>query len=108
MTVFQGAVDASFAAFGIDGTYTPVGGEPVPARVIAGRPDTIVGFGEARIHAGTGSFEIRVSEVAARAPPRASPSGAIRIGWCGASTRGGHELSLMSACRMQILRWLEG
>ena len=46
MTVFQGAVDATFAAFGIDAVYTPAGGEPVPVRVIARRPDTIVGFGE--------------------------------------------------------------
>ena len=28
MTVFQGAVDATFAAFGIDALYTPAGGEP--------------------------------------------------------------------------------
>jgi hypothetical protein len=27
--VFQGAVDATFAAFGIDATYVPAGGEPV-------------------------------------------------------------------------------
>jgi hypothetical protein len=33
-------------------------------RVIARRPDTIVGFGETRIHAETASFEVRVSEVA--------------------------------------------
>jgi hypothetical protein len=44
MTVFHGAVDASFAAFGTDAIYTPAGGEPVPVRVIARRPDTIVGF----------------------------------------------------------------
>jgi hypothetical protein len=50
MTVFQGAVDATFAAFGIDATYTPMGGDPVTVRVIARRPDTIVGFGETRIH----------------------------------------------------------
>jgi hypothetical protein len=29
---------------GIDATYTPAGGEPVPVRMIARRPDTIVGF----------------------------------------------------------------
>jgi hypothetical protein len=43
MTVFEGAVDATFAAFGIDALYTPAGGEPVSVRVIARRPDTIVG-----------------------------------------------------------------
>jgi hypothetical protein len=54
MTAFQGAVDATFAEFGIDALYTPAGGEPVSVRVIARRPDTIVGFGETRIHAETG------------------------------------------------------
>jgi hypothetical protein len=33
-------------------------------RVIARRPDTIVGFGETRIHAETATFEVRASEVA--------------------------------------------
>jgi hypothetical protein len=64
MTVFQGAVDATFAAFGIDALYTPAGGDPIPVRVIARRPDTIVGFGETRIHAETTTFEVRASEVA--------------------------------------------
>jgi hypothetical protein len=64
MTVFAGAVDASFAAFGIDAAYTPAGGDPVPVRVIARRPDAIVGFGDTRIHAETATFELRASEVA--------------------------------------------
>jgi len=64
MTAFQDAVDATFAAFGIDAAYTPAGGEPIPVRVIARRPDTIVGFGETRIHAETATFELRASEVA--------------------------------------------
>jgi hypothetical protein len=64
MTVFAGAVDATFAAFCIDAVYTPAGGEPVSVRVIARRPDTIVGFAETRIHAETSTFEIRASEVA--------------------------------------------
>ena len=68
MTAFQGAVDAAFAAFGIDAVYTPAGGEPVSARVIARRPDTIVGFGETRIHAETATFEVRASEVAGPRP----------------------------------------
>ena len=55
MTVFQGAVDATFDAFGTDAVYTPAGGDPVLVRVIARRPDTIVGFGETRIHAETAS-----------------------------------------------------
>jgi hypothetical protein len=68
MTVFQGAVDATFAAFGIDALYTPAGGEPVSVRVIARRPDTIVGFGETRIHAETAMFEVRASDVASPRP----------------------------------------
>ena len=68
MTVFQGAVDATFAAFGTHAIYTPMGGEPVPVRVIARRPDTIVGFGETRIHAETATFELRASEVAKPCP----------------------------------------
>jgi hypothetical protein len=67
-TAFAGAVDATFAAFGIDAVYTPAGGEPVPVRVIARRPDTIVGFGETRIHAETAIFELRASEVASPRP----------------------------------------
>jgi RNase P/RNase MRP subunit p29 len=64
MTVLHGAVDATFAAFGIDALYTPAGGEPIAARVIAKRPDTIVGFGETRIHTETATFEVRASDVA--------------------------------------------
>ena len=37
-------------------------------RVIARRQDTIVGFGETRIHAETATFELRVSEVASPQP----------------------------------------
>jgi hypothetical protein len=64
MTVFQGAVDATFAAFGINAVYTPAGDEAASVRVIARRPDTIVGFGETRIHTETAVFELRASEVA--------------------------------------------
>jgi hypothetical protein len=64
MTVFQGAVDATFAAFGIDAVYTPAADDPVPVRVIIRRPDTIVGFSETRIHAETATFEVRASAVA--------------------------------------------
>ncbi len=62
--VFAGAVDATFEGFGIDAVYTPAGGEPVSVRIIAKRPDAIVGFGETRIHAETATFEVRTSEVA--------------------------------------------
>jgi hypothetical protein len=53
MTVFQGAVDAAFAAFGVDASYTSADGGPISVRVLAKRPDPIVGFGETRIHAET-------------------------------------------------------
>jgi hypothetical protein len=68
MTVFAGAVDATFAAFGIDAVYTPADGEPVSVRVIAKRSDTIVGFGETRIHAETATFAVRASEVPSPRP----------------------------------------
>ena len=68
MTVFAGAVDATFAAFGIEALYTPAGGEPIPVRVIARRPDAIVGFGETSIHVETATFELRASEVASPRP----------------------------------------
>jgi hypothetical protein len=68
MTVFEGAVDATFAAFGIDAIYTPEGGEQVSVRVVARRPDTIVGFGDTRIHAETAAFEVRASEIASPRP----------------------------------------
>ena len=55
--------------------YTPAGGGPVPVRVIARRPDTIVGFGETRIHTETATFELRASEVAS---PR--PRGQLTVG----------------------------
>jgi hypothetical protein len=37
-------------------------------RVIARRPDTIVGFGETRIHAETATFELRASEIPSPRP----------------------------------------
>jgi len=63
MMVFAGAVDATFAVLGSDAVYTPVGGDPVSVRVIARRPDTIVGFGETLIHTETTAFELRASEI---------------------------------------------
>ena len=69
MTVFVGAVDATFAAFGIDAVYTPAGGgEPASVRIIAKRPDAIIGFGETRIHAETATFEVWASEIASPRP----------------------------------------
>ena len=58
------AVDDCFRHLGRDAVYTADGGEPVTVRVIAKRPDEIVGLGETRIHAGTTLFDVRVSEIA--------------------------------------------
>ena len=58
------AVDDCFRHLGRDAVYTADGGEPVTVRVIAKRPDEIVGLGETRIHAGTALFDVRVSEIA--------------------------------------------
>jgi hypothetical protein len=49
-------------------TYTPAGGGPISVRVIARRPDTIVGFGDTRIHTESATFELRASEVAGPRP----------------------------------------
>ena len=68
MKAIAGAVDATLAAFGIDATYTPAGGEPLPVQVIARRRDTIVGFCDTRIHAEIATFELRASEVASPRP----------------------------------------
>ncbi|MGI9433565.1 MAG: head-tail joining protein [Geminicoccaceae bacterium] len=68
MEAFSGAVDATFAGFGVDAIYTPTDSSPITVRVIARRPDTIVGFGETRIHAETATFEVRVNEVAEPRP----------------------------------------
>jgi hypothetical protein len=67
---------------------------------LRGAPDTIVGFGDTRLHAEAATFELRASEVA---NPRAgdqltvsgetfvvqgSPSGGIQTGLCGQSMCG--------------------
>jgi hypothetical protein len=72
---------------------------------IAKRPDTIVGFGETRIHAETATFEVQAREVASPRPDhqltvdgetfvvQASRSGAIPNGRCGGAwTREQREL----------------
>ncbi len=70
------AVDDCFRNLGRAAVYTADGGDPVTVRVIAKRPDEIVGLGETRIHAGTALFDVRVSEIAEpRAGDRLSVDG---------------------------------
>lgn len=65
MTAFAIAISTMFAdpSIAIDAIYTPVAGVPMSVRVIARRPDEIVGFGDTRVHAATAVFDVRISEV---------------------------------------------
>ncbi len=65
MTAVGTAMDVLFADPNIasDGLYIPSGDDAVPVRLIARRPDQIIGFGETRVHSETTLFDIRVSEV---------------------------------------------
>jgi hypothetical protein len=64
MTVFARAIDDLFADpnLAVDAVYLPEGGEPVPVRLIARRPDRVLEFGEARLHAETAVFDVRTSQ----------------------------------------------
>lgn len=62
------ALDITFDEFGVDALYSPQEGTAVNIRVIAIRPDEIVGFGETRVHAETALYEARVSELAQPSP----------------------------------------
>jgi hypothetical protein len=68
MTVMRSAIDSVFDAFGFSATYVPAGGDPLVVKVIARRPDTIVGFGETRVHTETATLELRASEVVSPRP----------------------------------------
>jgi len=57
------ALDITFDEFGVDALYSPQEGTAVNIRVIAIRPDEIVGFGETRVHSETALYEARVSEL---------------------------------------------
>lgn len=61
---FTVAIDRLFAQLAVDAVYTSQGGTPTAVRVIARRPDQIVGFGETRLLAETTMFDVRTSEVA--------------------------------------------
>jgi hypothetical protein len=61
-------LDVAFAEFGVDALYSPQGGVAENIRVIATRPDEIVGFGDTRVITETALFEVRASEVAEPQP----------------------------------------
>ena len=67
MTAFADAIDDLFADPNLAVTvlYQQPGGEALPVRALARRPDRDVQFGDIALHAATSAFEIRVSEVAA-------------------------------------------
>ena len=67
-TLASETLDVTFAEFGVDALYTPQGGVAENIRVIATRPDEIVGFGDTRVHTETALFEVRVSEVSQPRP----------------------------------------
>ena len=97
MTVFQGAVDATFAAFGIDAVYTQAGGDSVPVKVIARRRTRSLALRDAhpcrdrelsscgRARSQTLGPVISSSWAGRRSSSRASRSGAIPTGCYGAS-----------------------
>lgn len=65
-------VDAVFRQFGTPATLMAAsgvagGGSPIPVRVIAKRPDTLISYGATAVVSETARFELRVSEVAAPA-----------------------------------------
>ena len=68
VTLASEALDVTFVEFGVDALYTPQGGDSVNIRVIATRPDEIVGFGDTRVHTETVLYEVRASEVSQPRP----------------------------------------
>ena len=66
MTAFAAALDALFqdVNLGLDATWYPSGGAPVPVRVIRKAPDEVTAFGSAQILSETALIDVRVSEMA--------------------------------------------
>ena len=60
------AIDALFADPNLarDAVYTPEGGAPATVRLVLRRPDTVTGFGDARVWSETTRADLRVAEVA--------------------------------------------
>lgn len=57
-TLFADPNLAQEASYQVGGT-----GTPLTIRIVARRPDQIIGFGETRLHSESDVFDIRVSEV---------------------------------------------
>ncbi len=55
--------------------YTPAIGEPKTVRLIARRPDEVIGFGETRIHAETTLFDVKTSDI-----PDPRPGECLNVG----------------------------
>jgi len=66
MTAFAVAMDALFADvnLGLDATWYPAGGAPVPVRVIRKAPNEVTAFGSAQILSDTTLIDVRISEMA--------------------------------------------
>ena len=66
MTANAVALDALFADvnLGLDATWYPAGGAPVPIRLIRRAPDEVTSFGSARILSETTLIDVRVAEMA--------------------------------------------
>ena len=77
MNAFAVALDALFADvnLGLDATWYPAGGAPVPVRVIRKAPDEVTSFGSARILSETTLIDVRISEM-----PNPKPGDGISIG----------------------------
>ncbi len=77
MNAFAVALDALFADvnLGLDATWYPSGGAPVPVRVIRKAPDEVTRFGAAQILSDTTLVDVRVSEM-----PNPKPGDGISIG----------------------------
>ncbi len=77
MSVFAQAIDDLFADpnLAADAVYLPEDGEPIPVRVITRRPDRVLEFGDARLHAETAVFEVRAGEV-----PNPRPGDRLDVG----------------------------
>lgn len=65
INAFAAAIDVLFADPNIasEALYTPVEGKPKAVRVVARRPDTITGWGAARIVAATAVFDVRLADI---------------------------------------------